>query len=93
MTQKINDDGNGGARPELAKPICSVGSITLADLVRIHNAGYHRGHHDTVEAGYADIHRDDEATYHEEEVSELLAEMGIVMSNDDDPTPKAGRDY
>ena len=77
----------------LPTPICSVGSITLSDLVRIYNAGYHRGHHDTVEAGYADIHQDDEATYHEEEVTELLAEMGIAMSNDDDPTPKAGRDY
>jgi hypothetical protein len=43
--------------------------------IRIYNSGYMAGHHDTVEGQFTDIHRSDMATYHAEEVSELIAAL------------------
>ena len=42
-------------------------------MVRIYNSGYHAGHHDTVEAGYVDIHDCDMDTYHAETVEDILS--------------------
>jgi hypothetical protein len=42
--------------------------------VHVYNSGYHRGHHDTVEGGYVDIHRSDMPHYHHEEANESLQE-------------------
>jgi len=51
----------------------------MALMVRIYNSGYHAGHHDTVEAGYVDIHRDDMETYHLETVEEIIAEANANL--------------
>ncbi len=45
-------------------------------LVRLYNAAYKAGHHDTVEGQYTDISEADMETYHEEEVTEFLEENG-----------------
>jgi hypothetical protein len=45
-----------------------------AASVHVYNSGYHRGHHDTVEGGYVDIHRSDMPHYHHEEANESLQE-------------------
>jgi hypothetical protein len=42
--------------------------------VHVYNSGYHRGHRDTVEGGYVDIHRSDMPHYHHEEANESLQE-------------------
>ena len=44
-------------------------------LVRLYNAGYQAGHHDTVEGGFVDVHPSDSETYHSEEVAEIIAEL------------------
>jgi hypothetical protein len=47
-------------------------------MVRIYNSGYHAGHHDTVEAGYVDIHDCDMDTYHAETVEDILSNNQIT---------------
>jgi hypothetical protein len=42
-------------------------------MIRIYNSGYKAGHHDTVEAGYVDIHDCDMDTYHAETVDDILS--------------------
>lgn len=42
-------------------------------LCLAYNSGYKHGHHDTVEAQYADIHQSDMETYHADEVAEIDA--------------------
>ena len=43
--------------------------------LRIYNAGYHAGHHDTVEGIFSDdIHGADSEHYHGDSVSEILRE-------------------
>jgi len=42
---------------------------------RLYNSGYRRGHHDTVESGYVDIHHSDMDSYHENEVSEIVEDF------------------
>ncbi len=49
-------------------------TLTLRQLVRLHNSGYKSGHHDTVESVYVDIHDCDMNSYHQEEVEEWLRE-------------------
>lgn len=44
-------------------------------VVHVYNSGYYAGHHDTVEGRYIDIHSSDMASYHAEEVAELLSEL------------------
>lgn len=44
----------------------------FSSLVRIYNAGYKAGHHDTVEGGYVDVFECDMETYHEEIVREII---------------------
>jgi hypothetical protein len=44
-------------------------------MVRVYNAGYRAGHHDTVEGQYAEIHRSDMDTYHKEDVAEILKDQ------------------
>ncbi len=41
-------------------------------LVRLYNAGYKAGHHDTVEGQYTDIFEVDMDSYHEDEVDEII---------------------
>ena len=41
----------------------------------IYNSGYHAGHEDTVESCYTDIFTCDMDTYHQEVVSELVADL------------------
>ena len=45
-------------------------------LIHVYNSGYHAGHHYTVEGGYVDVHPNDMDSYHEEEVKELVSELG-----------------
>ena len=47
----------------------------LSMLVYIYNVGYLSGHHGTVEGCFIDIHQSDMATYHEDEVEELLDDL------------------
>ena len=54
-------------------------------LVRLFNAGYKAGHHDTVEGQYTDIFEEDMETFHEEEVSQFLEEN----SQDNHPSESA----
>lgn len=44
-------------------------------LVHVYNAGYHAGHHDTVESVYVHIVECDMDTYHEDVVGELTAAL------------------
>ena len=44
-------------------------------FVRIYNAGYQAGHHETVEGGFVDVHDCDKGTYHSEVVEELIDEL------------------
>jgi hypothetical protein len=44
-------------------------------FVRVFNAGYQAGHHETVEGGFADVHESDKETYHSDVVAELLGEL------------------
>lgn len=44
-------------------------------MIRIYNSGYKAGHHDTVEAGYVDIHDCDMETYHAETVEDILSNV------------------
>lgn len=50
-------------------------SALLRMAMRIYNSGYHAGHHDTVEAGYVDIHSCDMENYHEDEAEELVKDF------------------
>ena len=43
-------------------------------LVRLYNAAYKAGHHDTVEGQYTDILEEDMESFHEDEVAEFLEE-------------------
>ena len=49
-------------------------------LVRIYNAGYAAGHHDTVEGGYVPVADQDKATYHADVVQELVEEFCRVAN-------------
>lgn len=51
-------------------------NMSIALMVEIYNQGYGSGHNDTVESCYTDIHRDDMTTWHQEEVEELLSDLG-----------------
>jgi len=51
-----------------------VAALRVA-AVHIYNSGYLAGHHYTVEGGYVDIHSNDMASYHAEEVAELLTAL------------------
>lgn len=44
-------------------------------LILFFNNGYMRGHHDTVEAQFTDIHHSDMNSYHEDIVDDILAEQ------------------
>jgi hypothetical protein len=44
-------------------------------FVRIYNAGYQAGHHETVEGGFVDVHDCDRDTYHSDVVADLLDEL------------------
>ena len=46
-----------------------------SQAIRIFNFGYGKGHNDTVEGQYVDIHRSDLDLYHEDEVQELLEDF------------------
>lgn len=42
-------------------------------FIHVYNSGYHAGHHDTVEGTYTDVLPVDMDNYHDDIVSELLA--------------------
>ena len=65
---------NKALRATVAKLEAEAGALRAA-AVHIYNSGYSAGHHYTVEGGYVDIHSSDMATYHTEEVAELLAAL------------------
>ena len=44
-------------------------------FVRIYNAGYEAGHHETVEGGFVNVQDCDKETYHSDVVQELLDDM------------------
>ena len=44
-------------------------------FVRVFNAGYQAGHHDTVEGGFVDVHDADKETYHSDVVTDFLDEL------------------
>ena len=46
--------------------------LSKALLVRLYNAGYKAGHHDTVEGQYTDIFEVDMDSYHEDDVDEII---------------------
>lgn len=50
-------------------------------MVRVYNAGYAAGHHDTVEGGYVDIFDEDKATYHADVVRDLIEEFCRVANS------------
>lgn len=55
---------------------CHIGVLSpvFRLMVRVYNAGYAAGHHDTVEGQYTHIENDDLGTYHEYEVAEIIKE-------------------
>jgi len=59
---------------------CATGTFKVADwrriLTHVYDAGYHAGHHDTVEGGYVDVYPCDMDTYHEDIVEELV--QGLI---------------
>ena len=59
-----NENTEGGCSATSCSPL----------LVRLYNAAYKAGHHDTVQGQYTDISEADMETYHEEEVTEFLEE-------------------
>lgn len=44
-------------------------------FVRVFNAGYQAGHHETVEGGFVDVDDADKDTYHSDVVNNLLCEL------------------
>ena len=48
---------------------------SLPWFCRVYNSGYHAGHHDTVEGGYAHVYPQDMDDYHEEVVMEILEDL------------------
>ncbi len=44
-------------------------------LILLYNNGYMRGHHDTVESQFTDIHHSDMNSYHEDVVDDIIAEQ------------------
>ena len=46
--------------------------VSKALLVRLYNAGYKAGHHDTVEGQYTDIFEVDMDSYHKDAVAEII---------------------
>lgn len=50
-------------------------------LVRLYNAGYSAGHHDTVEGGFVHVHDQDKATYHADAVQDLIEEFCRVAKS------------
>jgi len=63
---------NKSFRSEIKRLIISP---MLPLFTRIYNAGYHAGHHDTVESCYIDILHEDFETYHKGNVFELVADI------------------
>ena len=55
--------------------------VGIKDIIEVYNAGYSAGHNDTVESVFIDIHYTDVRSYHDEEVEELLNEMGIKLND------------
>ena len=49
----------------------------MTNLVHIYNSGYLSGHHDTVEGVFTDIYYNDLGAYHEDEVAELVDDLGV----------------
>jgi len=77
-------------------------SALLRMAMRLYNSGYHAGHHDTVEAGYVDIHGCDMENYHEDEAREIVQDfLGSNLTDadlqdmqtifDDAPLPLANK--
>jgi hypothetical protein len=67
--KSAKEEWNNRATPELLE-------ASKALLVRLYNAGYKAGHHDTVEGQYTDIFEVDMDSYHENVVAEILEETG-----------------
>lgn len=68
MVERMNADG-GGVHHE------PCGCDCAKRLVHVYNSGYKAGHHDTVETFYVDIVEAEMDTYHEDIVTELVAEL------------------
>jgi hypothetical protein len=49
-----------------------MNEVSKALLVKLYNAGYKAGHHDTVEGQYTDIFEADMDSYHEDDVDEII---------------------
>ena len=64
-------------------PWCRIKELE-DNQVWLYNQGYKAGHHDTVEAGYVDIHRDDMTTYHDDVVAEMLLEQHTTKEVDNE---------
>jgi hypothetical protein len=47
-------------------------AVDKALLIKLYNAGYKTGHHDTVEGQYTDIFEVDMDSYHEDDVDEII---------------------
>jgi hypothetical protein len=50
-----------------------------ADLIYLYNAGYMRGHHDTVESQFTDIHHTDMDSYNEDIINEIIDERKLSV--------------
>ena len=71
-----------GAGPaQIFSPAQSPCVMAKEVLVRIYNAGYAAGHHDTVEGGYVNVVDQDKATYHADVVQDLIEEFCRVANN------------
>lgn len=71
----------GSGPAQIISPMQSPFVMAKEVMVRIYNAGYSAGHHDTVEGGFVHVHNQDKATYHADVVLDLIEEFCRVANN------------
>lgn len=60
-------------------PVKPENYVKIKDLIYIYNAGYMRGHTDTVESNYSDLRSSEMDNFHYEEVSEIIEENNFSV--------------
>jgi hypothetical protein len=76
----VNNDWQFESRALYTTPPHPAEAPAPAALIRAYNSGYKAGHHDTVEAQYADISQRDMDTYHADVVADLIADGTLAAS-------------